>query len=306
MEADPLYHVKQLFHQALLTPATIAEASSQTLTPGDEPAALPRAVYVARAHLALQPAQVVEAQAVLAPFLAVEPAPPSARAASALATYLSSSGAERAAAVDEVRDLVLEVEGDDVEADVEGPTRVLAGTIFILEKENEEAVATLTEGAAKSDLECIALLTQLLLALDRRDLAQQQYAAAKRIGNDSTLVQAIEAWIGLKTGARPLHQAYYFYEELYQLPAGRTPPVLASHAAAHLLLSHVDEAKADVQEAQGRDGGADDANVLAVATSLGDDEAAAKLATTGHPFAADLAAKDKAFDEAAAKFAIAA
>ncbi|WOO77444.1 Coatomer subunit epsilon [Vanrija pseudolonga] len=305
MEADPLYHVKQLFHQGSYK-ATIAEASSQPLTPGDDPSALPRAVYVARSHLALQPADAAAAQAVLKPFLAVEPAPPSARAASALATYLSSTGTSRAAAVDEVRDLVLEVEGDAVEADVEGPTRALAGTIFILEKENEEAVATLTEGAAKADLECIALLTQLLLALDRRDLAQQQYAAAKRIGNDSTLVQAIEAWIGLKTGARPLHQAYYFYEELYQLPAGRTPPVLASHAAAHLLLSHVDEAKADVQEAQGRDGGADDVNVLAVATSLGDDEAAAKLAATSHPFAADLAAKEKAFDEAAAKFAIAA
>ncbi|KAL1412833.1 hypothetical protein Q8F55_000582 [Vanrija albida] len=298
MEADPLYHVKQLFHQGSYK-ATIAEASAQPITPGDDAAALPRAVYVARAHLALQPAQAREAAAVLAPLLALSPAPPSARAAAALATYLSSSGQERAAAVDEVRDLVLEVEGDEVEADVEGPTRVLAGTIFVLEKENEEAVATLTEGAAKTDLECIALLTQLLLALDRRDLAQQQYAAAKRIGNDSTLVQAIEAWIGLKT-------AYYFYEELYQLPAGRTPPVLASHAAAHLLLSHVDEAKADVQEAQGRDGGADDANVLAVATSLGDDEAAAKLAATAHPFATDLAAKDKAFDEAAAKFAIAA
>lgn len=67
-------------------------------------------------------------------------------------------------------------------------------------------------------------------------------------------------------GSRPLHQAYYFYEELYQLPAGRTPPVLASHAAAHLLLSHVDEAKADITEAltQGSD-----ADVLAVAASLG-------------------------------------
>lgn len=110
-------------------------------------------MYVARSHLALQPVDAAAAQAVLKPFLAIEPAPPSARAAAALATYLSSSGSARAAAVDEVRDLVLEVEGDDVEADVEGPTRVLAGTIFILEKENEEAVATLTEGAAKADLE---------------------------------------------------------------------------------------------------------------------------------------------------------
>jgi coatomer protein complex subunit epsilon len=45
----------------------------------------------------------------------------------------------------------------------------------------------------------MALLVQLLLSLDRRDLAQSTFAAAKRVGNDSTLVQAMEAWIGLKT-----------------------------------------------------------------------------------------------------------
>lgn len=45
----------------------------------------------------------------------------------------------------------------------------------------------------------IALLIQLVLSLDRRDLAQTTYQAAKKIGNDSTLIQAMEAWIGLKT-----------------------------------------------------------------------------------------------------------
>lgn len=45
----------------------------------------------------------------------------------------------------------------------------------------------------------MALLVQLLLSLNRRDLAQSTYNQAKRVGNDSTLVQAMEAWIGLKT-----------------------------------------------------------------------------------------------------------
>ena len=70
-------------------------------------------------------------------------------------------------------------------------------------------------------------------------------------------------------GGRPLHQSYYYFEELYQLPAGRTAPVLASHAAAHLLLGHVDEAKADITEASQREGGDSDPDVLAVGTSLG-------------------------------------
>jgi len=43
-----------------------------------------------------------------------------------------------------------EVEGEE---SYEGIVRVVAGTVFVLEGENEEAVATLTEGKAKEDLE---------------------------------------------------------------------------------------------------------------------------------------------------------
>ena len=65
-------------------------------------------------------------------------------------------------------------------------------------------------------------------------------------------------------GSRSLHQSYYYYDELYHLPSGRTGPVMSAHAAAHLMLTHVDEAKADVQQAP-----ADDADVLAVGASMG-------------------------------------
>lgn len=44
-----------------------------------------------------------------------------------------------------------------------------------------------------------AILVQLLLSLDRRDLAQTTYQNVKKFGNDNILVQAMEAWIGLKT-----------------------------------------------------------------------------------------------------------
>jgi coatomer protein complex subunit epsilon len=44
-----------------------------------------------------------------------------------------------------------------------------------------------------------------------------------------------------------LQQAYYVYDELLSLPSGRTPTILASHAAAHLLLGHIEEARGDVQ-----------------------------------------------------------
>ena len=71
---------------------------------------------------------------------------------SAFAHYLAGEDKEKR--VEEVRDLVLECEGEGAEAeDEEKVVRVVAGSMFVLEKEVEEAVATLTEGCAKTDME---------------------------------------------------------------------------------------------------------------------------------------------------------
>ena len=199
--------------------ACITEASSQSLTPSDSPEPLHRSLYIARSHLALSPPATSAASSALQPFLSLPTPPSSAKAVAAFASYLDNS-ADKAAKVDEVRDLVIECEGGEGEGSEveERVVRVIAGTMFILEGENEEAVATLTEGSAKNDLEwCVcmvtekdvplttssnALLVQLLISLNRKDLALSTYNAAKKIGNDSMLVQAMEAWIGLKTVRR--------------------------------------------------------------------------------------------------------
>jgi hypothetical protein len=44
-----------------------------------------------------------------------------------------------------------------------------------------------------------ALLVQLLLSINRRDVAQTIYQSAKSFGEDSMLMQVMEAWIGMKT-----------------------------------------------------------------------------------------------------------
>lgn len=48
-------------------------------------------------------------------------------------------------------------------------------------------------------LRSTALLIQLLLSLNRRDIAQTTYQSAKQWGEDSLLIQIMEAWIGMKT-----------------------------------------------------------------------------------------------------------
>jgi coatomer protein complex subunit epsilon len=55
-----------------------------------------------------------------------------------------------------LRDLVLEFEGEEVNEEVREEERVVrccAGSAFILQGEVEEAVATLTEGCGKTELE---------------------------------------------------------------------------------------------------------------------------------------------------------
>ena len=47
-----------------------------------------------------------------------------------------------------------------------------------------------------------ALLVQLLLSIHRRDVAQTIYQNAKSFGEDSLLMQIMEAWIGMKTVGR--------------------------------------------------------------------------------------------------------
>jgi coatomer protein complex subunit epsilon len=118
-----------------------------------DPESIQRALYAARSHLALSPPSTSSAISILSTHLDTSLA---AKAVTALANYVA--GSDKSTRVDEVRDLVIETEGaeDDGEGSrnaEESVVRVAAATIFILEGENEEAVATLTEGSAKEDLE---------------------------------------------------------------------------------------------------------------------------------------------------------
>ena len=67
-----------------------------------------------------------------------------------------------------------------------------------------------------TELECIALGVHILLEIQRVDLAEKEYLAARKQNDDSILVQYMEAWIGLVRGGRATQQAYYVYDEMSQ------------------------------------------------------------------------------------------
>ena len=113
---------------------------SLTLPPQSSPDYIPTLVYQARAHLALN-----NPSATLS-LLPDDSEDVTIKAVSSLAHYIaSSSESSQEAALEELRDLSVEIEGDDLEATDKDKwlVRVLAATAFARAGEVEEALETL-------------------------------------------------------------------------------------------------------------------------------------------------------------------
>lgn len=80
-----------------------------------------------------------------------------ARTTRSLATYFKSkqenSDDAKEKALDQLRDLCVEVEGEDIEEEVKGVVRSIAAVAFVHEGENEEALETLEAGTSTRNLE---------------------------------------------------------------------------------------------------------------------------------------------------------
>lgn len=114
-------------------------------------------MYKARSHIALgNPATVASLVPSDADNVAL-------KAVSALARYVSASDSDKDEVLEQLRDLCVEIEGDDVEGtDREKDTvRVLAGTAFAQAGEVEEALETLGAGGKTENLEACVLTLRL-------------------------------------------------------------------------------------------------------------------------------------------------
>jgi coatomer subunit epsilon len=80
-----------------------------------------------------------------------------AKSVRSLAAYYNAKKAgddeSKEKALDELRDLCIEIEGEDVEEDVKGLVRCTAAVAFVQEGENEEALETLEAGTSTHNLE---------------------------------------------------------------------------------------------------------------------------------------------------------
>ncbi|EJF64043.1 hypothetical protein DICSQDRAFT_80986 [Dichomitus squalens LYAD-421 SS1] len=307
MESSELYHIKQQFTLGAyksLVDLTLPDPSSTDYTP--------TLVYKARAHIALGLPSAAEA------LVPADTENLALKSVAALARYIGADADDaREVVLEELRDLSVEIEGEDTEASAweKGVVRVLAGTAFARAGEIEEALETLGAGNDTQNLEAVAYAVQIYLSISRPDLARKEFERAKRWAEDDLLLQLIEASIGLVTGKDGYADAHSFYTEQLANPSLTSTHLLTARGVVRLLRGEVGAAKSDLEEAVSQLGGKPDAETLAaqtVATGVGAaktvdaDELFSKLSAEfpNHPLVTDYQQKEALFDELAVKFIV--
>ena len=197
--------------------------------------------------------------------------------------------------------------------------RYNAGLALFESGDTQQALEVLgvTGAGGSQEIECIALGVHVLLAINRVDLAEKEYVAARQWGDDSLLVQLIEAWIGLMRGGRASQQAYYVYDELSQnTSVANTPSVISSLVGKSAALAALDQQREGIETLQTAEA-LDNANASVIAnqavfTALNpsattDDldsiESRLRAAAPDHPLVADWDAKRLELESAVAAFA---
>lgn len=303
MDSSELYHVKQQFvlgAYKTLTQLTLPDSSS--------PDYASTLLYKARAYIALH-----DAKSALQ-LIPEDTEDVSLKSAASLARYVAAADAvEKEAALEELRDLSVEIEGDESEGSEreKAVVRVLAGTAFAQAGEIEEALETL--GTDTEDLEAVALIVQIYLSINRPDLAKKQFDRSKRWAEDDLLLQLIESTIGLVTGKDGYSNTSSFYTEQLGNPSLSSPHLLTARGVTRILRNEIPEARSDLEESlQQQKGNPEAEAAYVVAAGLGTtkpseaEELWTRFAAEHptHPLVENVNKKAAAFDEFAAKFTV--
>ncbi|KAG5638348.1 hypothetical protein H0H81_000481 [Sphagnurus paluster] len=306
MDSSELYHIKQQFFLG-----AFKSLVNLTLPDPNSPPYIPTLLYQARAHIALN-----DTKAALQ-LLPSDSENIAVKAAASLARYISVTQDTDQEAIDasleEIRDLAVEIEGDDVDASEEdiSTVRVLLGTAFARAGEVEEALETL--GIDTEDLEGVCVIVQIYLSINRPDLARKQFERSKRWAEDDLLLQLIESTIGLVTGKDGYSNTNSFYTEQLGNPSLTSPHILTARGVTRILRNEIPEAKSDLEESlEQQKTDAETAAALVVAAGLGGlkKSEAEELWTRfvsehpDHPMVSDVLEKESLFDESASKFPV--
>ncbi|KAI0255714.1 coatomer epsilon subunit-domain-containing protein [Lactifluus subvellereus] len=292
MESTDLYNVRQCFFLGAyksLVEQNLPDRSSEDY--------IPILFYRARAHIALGDTETATS------IIPTETENLALKTVAVFANYISAPGSD--AALEELRDLCVEIEGDDVEATEreKGWVRVVAGTAFARANEIEEALETLGADSTTENLEAVAIAVQIYLSIHRPDLARKEFERAKQWAEDDLLLQLIESSIGLVTGKDGYSDSQSFYTEQLANPSLSSPHLLTARGVTRLLRGEIQEAKSDLEEVT--------LAASVVAAGLGHKKTDAEelwsrlsSAYPEHPLVTAVNAKTVEFDDLAVRFKV--
>lgn len=116
-------------------------------------------------------------------------------------------------------------------------------------------------------LEGSVLMVQVLLAMDRGDVAAGVVEKMKAVDEDATLTQLAGAWVGLCSGGEGVQESVYVFRDLLERH-GATDMVLNGMAVCYLAEGKVEEAERVLKEALTKNPNCPNTLVNVIASSM--------------------------------------
>ena len=216
-----------------------------------------------------------------------------------LATYLSREADRETALVN------LKAWLEDPSSANNPTLQLMAAQVYAHQEDYTEALKALRSG---STLELVAMNIEVLLKLNRPDLAQKKLKEMQAMDDESTLTQMATGWVHLAKGGAQLQEASYIFQEQID-KFGPTVSILNSLAVCNMQMGRFEEAEKLLVEAGGRGPDADTLiNHIGCAHFMGKDASAinrlvAQLSmhSPKHPYVMQTKALEADFEACAAK-----